>query len=179
MMASSSWLQACSELARVTPCPLWLSCFLRTLIKRRRHNLRSHALPAYLYFHRRAQGRELQRHVGQRNVLLEERRGRPAGDVSDFATAAVEHLVSISRDATLNHLQTNQSPRHTFGLRFFQRGAADELRLLHLAEAVEASLPDINRIGNLVPVKRQFAFKAQSVARSQSAWDKVKFFAGD
>jgi hypothetical protein len=57
------------------------------------------------------------------------------------------------------------------GLRFFQRGAADELGLLHLAEAVEAGFPDINRIGNFVAVEREFAFEAQRVARAQAAGD--------
>ena len=64
-----------------------------------------------------------------------------------------------------------------FGLRFLQRRPADEVRLFHLAEAVEAGFPDIDRVGNFVAVERQLGFQTQRVARAQAAGDDAEFLA--
>src|ERR1700733_4938698 len=124
----------------------WLSRLLRPLIKRRWNYDGPHALPAYFYFQRRTQGRELRRHVRQGDVLLQKGRRRPAGDIADLFSDAVEHLISVARNAAFDHFQTDQRPLHTLDLSILQRGAADELRLLRLAETVEARFPDIYRI---------------------------------
>ena len=55
--------------------------------------------------------------------------------------------------------------------------AADELGLLHLAEAVEPRFPDINGIGNLVAVERKLAFEPQRVARPKATGDYAELFA--
>ena len=88
--------------------------------------------------------RMLRRHISQRNVLLQERRVRTAGDVADFLPALVEDLVAVARDAALDHLQADERALHARGFGFLQRVASDEVALLHLEEAVEPGLPDID-----------------------------------
>src|ERR1700722_9509759 len=127
-----------------------LQIFLRPLIKWRRHDLRSNTLSANLDLQCCAHRGQPRWHVSQCDILLQERSRRPAGDVSNLAAPGIQHLISITRDAAFSHLQTYQGPSHARGLRFLQCTAADELRLLHLAEAVEPSFPHIDRIGNLM-----------------------------
>src|ERR1019366_1278972 len=146
-----------------TLCPLWLSVLFRTLIKRRRDHHCSHALTSDFYFHRGSYGRQLRRHIGQRDVLLQERRRGSASHVSNFAAAGVAHFVSVASNAAFGHLEADQRALDARGFRLVQRGPANELRLLHLTEAVETGLPDINGIGNLVAVERKLAFEAQRV----------------
>src|ERR1700745_2755607 len=66
------------------------SVFLRALVKRRRHNLRSHALTANFNFHPRAGRGMCGRHVRQGDALLQKRRRRTAGDVTNFLACLVE-----------------------------------------------------------------------------------------
>src|SRR3984885_6484471 len=157
----------------------WLlaTLLLRSLVKRRRHNLCSHTLAANFYFHRRAYGREFRRHIRQRNILLQEWRWRSAGHISNLAPGNIQHFITVPGDAALCHLQAHERTLHAFSFSFFESRASDELGLLHFAEAVQASFPNINRIGNLVPVEREFAFKAQSVASAQTAGNDAKLFA--
>src|SRR5208337_340958 len=119
----------------------------------------------------------LNRDVGQRNILLQERRKGSAGDVSDLASPSVEHLISVASDAAFSHLQSDQNSLHSGGFRLLERGSAHELDLLHLAKAVKPGFPDVYRIGNLVPVERQFAFEAQRVARAQATGYDAEFLA--
>src|SRR6266851_570971 len=167
-------LLAPSELPCEPLCTLWLS-FLRPLVKRCRHHLRTNALSANQHLERRTYGRKLQGHICQRDILLQEWRGRSASDVSNFLPTAVQHLVLIARDAALRHFQTHERTLDTRCLRLLQSRAPNELRLLHLAEAVEAGFPHIDRIGNLVPVERQLAFEAQRIACAQSAGHDAEF----
>src|SRR6476620_138366 len=81
----------------------------RTLIKRSRNHLRSNALTADLYLHFASDLREIRRHVGKCNVLLQERRGRTRRDVSNLGAGIVEYFVTVARDATIDHLESNQN----------------------------------------------------------------------
>src|SRR5438445_5150440 len=127
--------------------PLWLA-LLRFSVKRSRHYLRCYTLTTNLDLQFGADRRQLRRNIGQRDVLFQERRVRSAGHVSDLTAAFVPNFVSIAGDSALNHLQTHERALQGLGLESLQRGPADELWLLHFAEAVEACLPHVDRIGN-------------------------------
>src|SRR5579864_6711305 len=171
-MLRSSWLLAFSSQLQAASFEQTFeskSVFLRALVKRCRHNLRSHALTANFNFHPRAVRGMCGRHVRQGDVLLQKRRRRTAGDVTNFRARFVEHLVAIAGDAALDHLESDQSALQAFGLRSFECGAANEFGFLHLDEAVETGFPDVVGVGDFVAVQREFGLEAQRVARSQAA----------
>src|SRR5579864_2977481 len=180
-MLRSSWLLAFSSELRAASFEQTFeskSVFLRALVKRCRHNLRSHALTANFNFHARAGLRVRRRHVGQGDVLLQKRRRRTAGDVTNFLARFVEHLIAIAGDAALDHLHSDQCAPQAFGLRSFEGGAADEFGFLHLDEAVETGFPDVDGVGDFVAVEREFGLEAQRVTRSQAARECAEFLAG-
>src|SRR5690348_9435519 len=51
---------------------------------------------------------ECTRHVGERDVLLQERRRRSAGHVPDRVAAGRKDAVAVARDAPLDHLKADQ-----------------------------------------------------------------------
>src|SRR5690349_6788977 len=114
--------------------------------------------------------------IGQGNVFLQERGRRSTGDVSDLTPGFVLHFIFIAGDAALDRLQADQRSCHASGFRHFQRCPANEFGLLHLAEAVEARLPNISRFGNLVSIKRELAFEAKRVTSPKAARDSAEFF---
>src|SRR5207248_2686370 len=71
--------------------------------------------------------------------------------------------------ASFSHFQTDQRTFYSGAFSFLQRIAADELLLFHFAEAIQPSVPDINRIGNLVAVERELAFEPQRIPSAQAA----------
>ena len=52
-----------------------------------------------------------------------------------------------------------QCLRHASSFGFLERGATHEIRLLHLAETVQASFPHVDRVRNLMPVQRHLRFQ--------------------
>jgi hypothetical protein len=102
--------------------------------------LRGDSLPANLHPHLRSQCGMIRRNICQRNVLLEEWRGRPAGYVPDRLSRLVEHLISIPRDSAFDHLQANQCLLESRAFRLLERFSADEVALLQLAEAIDVVL---------------------------------------
>src|SRR5208282_1960197 len=114
--------------------------------------------------------------ISQRNILLQERRWRSAGDITNLASAFVENLVTVAGDASIDHFEPNQRFLHALRFRLFEGGAADKVGLLHLAETIQSGLPHIDRVRDFVSVERQTTFKPQRVARTQAAWDSAKFF---
>src|ERR1039458_10348386 len=74
-------------------------------------------------------------------------------------------------------LQADQRALDTVGFGALQRRAAGEVAFLHLQEALQASFPDIDGIGNLMPVERQPAFQAKRVARAQPARNNAELLA--
>src|ERR1019366_6885797 len=125
---SSSWLFA----ARFSL--FAFRCFFRTLIKWRRHHLRFHALSADFDFYRGSNRCLLGWNVGERNVFLQERRRRTAGDIADLATAHFQNLVSVAGDSSIDHLEPDQRFLHALSFRLLQCRAPNKVRLLHLAE---------------------------------------------
>src|SRR5437870_5762289 len=101
----------------------------------------------------------LRRNIRQRNVLLQERRRRSAADISNLASALVQNSISVATDSTLHHLQPNQRLSNALISSLRKRRPTDEFRLLHFAETIQPRLPDIDRVRNLVSVKRQLAFE--------------------
>src|ERR1039458_4221425 len=134
---------------------LFSGLLLGTLVKRRRNYLALYRLVADFHRHFAADGGVLHGHVGQRDVLLQEWRVRTAGDVADLLTIQIEHLVAVARYASLHRLQPHQRALDTVGFGALQRRAAGEVAFFHLEEALQASLPHVDGIGNLVPVERQ------------------------
>ena len=102
--------------------------------------------------------------IGQRDIFLQKRRGRSAGDVSNFFAGGILDFVIVARNATFHHFKADQRAFQRRGLGFFQGGASDEVGLIHFAEAVESGLPHIDGVGDFVSVKRQFRFEAQRVS---------------
>src|SRR5882672_547549 len=117
----------------------------------------------------------LRRNVCQRNVLLQERRRRSAGNAANFAASVIEYSIAVTRDAALYHLEPNQRPGDARGSGHFQRCASDKIRFLRLAETIEPGFPNVDGVGNFVTVERQAAFQAKSVARAQAAGDRAEF----
>src|SRR5208283_2095897 len=157
----------------------WLFAFrgsFRTLIKWRWHYLRVYALSADFDFDHGSHRGLRRRNISQRNILLQERRWRSAGDITNLASAFVENLVSVAGDASIDHFEPNQRFLHALRFRLFEGGAADKVGLLHLAETIQSGLPHIDRVRDFVSVERQTTFKPQRVARTQAAWDSAKFF---
>jgi len=97
--------------------------FLRSFVKRCRHNLCAHTLPANLDFHHRAWWRELRRHVRQRNILLEERAGDPLVTYPIPRPVPSSTLYPSRRNAALSHFQADQRTAQAFSFRLFQSGA--------------------------------------------------------
>src|SRR6266852_474157 len=118
-------------------CPCWELRFFRALVKRGRHYLAFDLLSADIDEQLMVDFRICRRHIRQRNVLLQERRGRSAGNVAEFASGLVKYFVSIARDAAVHRFQTNQNALQSRGLNFFQGGAADEIAFVHFAIAVQ------------------------------------------
>src|SRR5579863_3352909 len=82
--------------------------FLRTLVERRWHHLSFYSLASDLNFHRRSHIPKFWRNVRQRNVLLQKRRWRSAGDISNLFSSVVQNFVTIAGNAALNHFQPDQ-----------------------------------------------------------------------
>src|SRR4029077_5987523 len=172
LLALSSWL-----FLTEASCPWWLS-FFRTLIKRCWYYLRFHALAAYFDSYRRSKRSMLGRNIGERNILLQERRGRTARNVADLAAALVQNFVPIASDASINHFEPAQRFLHSFRFRLFECRAPDKLRLLHLAETIQSRFPHIDRVRDFVSVEGKLAFQPQRIARTQTAGDRAKLFSG-
>src|SRR5208282_6378282 len=169
-------LGAAGEYAWQTAAETAVLRFFRTLIKRRRHQLCVHALAANFDFYRRSDRGMLGRNIGQRNIFLQERRRRAAGDVANLASSVVENLVSVAGDSPIDHLQSDQGFLHAASFRLLQCGAPDKIRFLHLAETIESRFPHVDRVRDFVSVEREFAFETKRVARTQSAGDDAKLF---
>src|SRR3954471_21802803 len=153
--------------------------FFRTLVERRRYNLRGDALPADFNFYFGSDLGEFRRHVCQRDVLLEERRGRARRHISDRLTGFVQNLVFIARDTALDHFESDEYPLDAFFFLLQQSRFADEVaRLLKFAVASEIGFKHGDRVGNFVAVKRHLSFEPQSVARAQTAGQDAELFAG-
>src|SRR5580765_5395110 len=121
-----------------------LGCLLRPLVEGRRYNLRLHHLPANLNSNIRSEFGVFNRHVGQCNVLLEERCRRSASDLAEPLAVERKHWIPITPDATLNHLEPDQlSFWPTLFLNPEQRIAPNEVALVELRVAPESSLKDI------------------------------------
>src|SRR5215469_506529 len=113
------------------------------LVERSWNYLGSYGLPADLHLQGGSHRPKRERNIRQRNVLLQKRSGRAAGNVANIFSGFAEHLVAIARDAALHHLEPDQGSRQARSFRFLQRSPPDEVRLLHFAEAVEARLPHV------------------------------------
>src|SRR5690349_7688300 len=115
--------------------------FFRTPVKRCWNDHGLYAQAANLDFQFLAEIGKFKRHIGERDVFLEERRWRSAGDIADLATFSVENLIIVARDAALHHLQSDQSASRRDFLRSLEPFATNELRFFHFAETVEVRFP--------------------------------------
>src|SRR5450755_2250173 len=85
-----------------------LRFLLRTLVERRRHYPRFHALPADFYFHGISNRRLVRRNIGERDILFQEWRRRTAGDVSNLAAGVIQDLVFVAGNSSIDHFEANQ-----------------------------------------------------------------------
>src|SRR6266567_3317912 len=153
------------------------STLLRPFVKRRGDNLRFHSLSPNLDSKRTANCSVVRRYVRQTDIFLQVRGVRAAGDVSDFRTAVVQHFVAVPSNSAVDYLQPNQRPLQSIGASAFEGAAADKFRLFHFAEAVKLGFPNIDTIGNFVPVERELGLKAKGVASAEATGDSTEFFA--
>src|SRR6516225_460984 len=96
--ACGFWLLVASSELRAPSIHSTALGFFRTLVERRWDYLGSDTLAPDLDLHARADLRARRRHVGQRNVLLQKRRGRAAGHVANLLACVVEHFVFVAGD---------------------------------------------------------------------------------
>src|SRR5271166_1632257 len=87
-----------------------LRLLLWTLIKGYRNYLALHRLVPYFDRYFSIDCRKIAWHVGQRNVLLEERAVRPAGHVPDFFSAQIQNLIAVSGNAAFDRFQPHERP---------------------------------------------------------------------
>src|SRR5437762_4391772 len=80
---------------------------LRTLVKRKRHDLGVKELAANVDLDRLAGIRKFRGHVSHADVLFEKRRGTPG---SDFAQPLIvyQDILSIARDAAISYLEPDK-----------------------------------------------------------------------
>src|SRR5579872_307576 len=131
------------------------------LVKRRGNHLRPDLLTAHFNQNYRAHLGVAGRHISEGDVLLEERRRRSAGDVADLLARLTEDLVIVASNAALDHLKSHQSASQPCGFGLLKAIAADEVTFLHFAVTAKICFPDIDRVGDFVPIERHLRFEAQ------------------
>src|SRR6516162_658188 len=153
-------------------------CSLLSLVKGRRHYLRPAPLGTDLDVDGTADGRKRRRHVSERDVFRERRRRRAACHHSNVVTLLVQATIAVARNSALHHFEAYQRPLQSRGTRFGQCGTSDKLALFDFAIAVEASLPNIDFVADLVLVQRHFGLEPEGIPRSETARHDTQFLPG-
>ena len=102
------------------------------------------------------------------NILLQKRRGRPAGYAAG-RLAANRNGAGVARDQAILHLESHKRSIDPFFFLTDQDIAAEEFSLGRFANPAQTRLPRRRRLVNFMAVKAHGGFEAQRVARAQAA----------
>src|SRR5690606_23091349 len=102
---------------------------LRTLVERHLDHHGPDAAASYVNLERRTGGGQGHRNVRHAYGLLQERRLRAGGDVTDLAVA-LHHPVTVPRDSAVHHLEPDELPLQPGLLLRAQRVETNEVVLL-------------------------------------------------
>src|SRR2546426_1417387 len=144
----------------------FLSFGMRSLVKGERNHFRRRRAPADIDLEPRLWFRQRRRHVGHRDVVAERE-----GDVSRAdhpkGSPVAQHPIAMTRNASIEHLQTDQPPVETALARPHDGVPADEI-LVKAQRPLQTCFERIGLVIHVVPVEPHSRFQSECVTRPQA-----------
>src|SRR5271170_6552162 len=116
-----------------------LRLLFRASIEGQRNDFGAHRVRSTLHNDFGIDGGIIERHIGERDILLKEGSRGAAGDVADLLSFAIEDAVAVAGNAAFNDLEADKFLfRTTLGLDHGKGFGADEGAFFEFAVAVES-----------------------------------------
>src|SRR3989441_7138299 len=144
----------------------FLSFGMRSLVKGEGYHLRRRRASADVDFEPRLWFRKRRRHIGHRDVVAEREGDVPRAD-HPKRSPIPQHTIAMTRNISIEHLQTRQPPVEPSLARPHDGVPADEI-LVKAQRPLQACFERIGLVIHVVPVEPHARFQAECVAGPQA-----------
>src|SRR2546422_1458581 len=144
----------------------FLSFGMRPLVKGEGNHFRRCRAPADVDLEPRLRFRKRRRHIGHRDVVAERERNVSRAD-HPKRSPVVQHTIAMTRNTSIEHLQTHQPPAETALARPHDGVPTDEI-LVKAQRPLQTCFERIGLVIHVVPVEPHSRFQAERVAGPQA-----------